>query len=104
MPNPLHPEGNAIIDRGWRLHQLRQTSGFIDLYKLSEALVQHVESPDLEIRLLFGKVRDTVLEKTNNNQEPHYPTGNLTEFLSASHAFCSRKRGLDLSRSPICLL
>jgi hypothetical protein len=37
----LYPEGNAVIDRGRRLFQLRQTPGFVDLYKLSEALVPH---------------------------------------------------------------
>jgi hypothetical protein len=37
----------------------------------AEALLKHLETPDLEIRLLFGKVRDTVLQQTHNAQEPH---------------------------------
>ena len=36
----------------------------------AEALIKHMQEPGLEIRLLFGKVRDTVVEKTGNSQEP----------------------------------
>jgi len=41
MPNPLHPEkGNPVIERGTRLFQLRQTPGYADLFRISEAIVQ----------------------------------------------------------------
>jgi hypothetical protein len=36
----------------------------------AEALVQHLQEPGLEISLLFRKVRDTVWNKTNGQQEP----------------------------------
>ena len=35
-----------------------------------EALVKHIAEPGLEINLLFRKVRDEVLAKTNRHQEP----------------------------------
>jgi Caspase domain len=34
------------------------------------ALIEHMQEPGLEIRLLFGKVRDTVIDATNKQQEP----------------------------------
>ncbi|MGH6816704.1 MAG: caspase family protein [Hyphomicrobiaceae bacterium] len=36
----------------------------------TEALLAHLEEPDLEIGLLFRKVRDAVLERTGQTQEP----------------------------------
>ncbi len=35
------------------------------------ALLKHLETPGLEVRLLFGQVRDTVLAMTNHVQEPY---------------------------------
>lgn len=35
------------------------------------ALMENLTKPDLEISLMFRKVRDQVLEQTNNQQEPH---------------------------------
>jgi formylglycine-generating enzyme required for sulfatase activity len=35
------------------------------------ALLKHLETPGLDVRLLFGKVRDTVLAMTNRSQEPY---------------------------------
>jgi tetratricopeptide (TPR) repeat protein len=40
------------------------------------ALLQHLETPGLEINLLFRKVRDAVLKSTHNAQEP-YTYGSL---------------------------
>jgi formylglycine-generating enzyme required for sulfatase activity len=37
----------------------------------AQALVKSLSEPGLEIRLLFGKVRDDVLSATNNEQEPY---------------------------------
>ncbi|MFK5980243.1 MAG: caspase family protein [Rhizobiaceae bacterium] len=35
------------------------------------AISQHLETPDLEIGLMFRRIRDSVLEATGNTQEPH---------------------------------
>lgn len=36
----------------------------------TEGMLEHIEEPDIDIRLFFSKVRDTVLAKTRNEQEP----------------------------------
>ena len=36
------------------------------------ALVKHVTTPGLDLRLALGRVRDEVLQSTANRQEPHY--------------------------------
>lgn len=36
----------------------------------AKALLQHIEEPGIDVQFLFRKVRDTVLEDTNGNQEP----------------------------------
>ncbi len=36
-----------------------------------QALNEHFETPDLDVRLMFGRVRDRVLDLTCNAQEPH---------------------------------
>jgi uncharacterized protein len=37
----------------------------------AQALMDNLSTPDLEISLMFRKVRDEVLQRTNNQQEPH---------------------------------
>ncbi|MBX6367823.1 MAG: caspase family protein [Rhodospirillales bacterium] len=34
------------------------------------ALLEHLETPGLELNLLFGRVRDAVMRRTNNRQQP----------------------------------
>lgn len=34
------------------------------------ALLQHMETPGLDVRLLFGRVRDSVISQTNGKQQP----------------------------------
>jgi len=36
----------------------------------TEALLQHASETGVDIRLMFGKVRDSVMKTTNNGQEP----------------------------------
>src|SRR5262249_11272631 len=35
------------------------------------ALLKHIETPGLDVRIMFGKVRDEVLKVTNRQQTPH---------------------------------
>ena len=37
----------------------------------TESLLKHLESPELEILKLFGKVRDDVMQSTSGKQRPH---------------------------------
>jgi uncharacterized caspase-like protein len=39
----------------------------------TEALLRHIATPNLEVRLLFGRVRDDVLELTRHEAEPQQP-------------------------------
>ena len=51
----------------------------------AEALMANLVQPDLEISLMFRKVRDQVLEATGNQQEPHtYGSLSGTPFYMAS--------------------
>jgi len=43
----------------------------------AEALLKHLPTPGLDVRLMFGKVRDSVLGATRQRQEP-YTYGSLT--------------------------
>jgi hypothetical protein len=43
----------------------------------AEALLTHLATPGLDVRFMFGRVRDQVLAATHNNQEP-YTYGSLT--------------------------
>jgi hypothetical protein len=36
----------------------------------TSALLKHLETPGLELNLLFGRVRDAVMKQTNNRQQP----------------------------------
>ena len=45
--------------------------GFGEHSPFTTALLKHLETPGLEVRLLFGQVRDTVLAMTNRSQEPY---------------------------------
>ncbi len=47
------------------------SDGFGEHSPFTTALLKHLETPGLEVRLLFGQVRDTVLAMTNRNQEPY---------------------------------
>ncbi len=38
----------------------------------TSALLQHMEEPNLDIRLMLGRVRDTVLEQTDGGQKPFF--------------------------------
>ena len=50
------------------------------------ALLKYLDTPGLDVRRLFGKVRDEVLEQTNNRQQP-YVYGSLggKEYCLAGH-------------------
>ena len=52
------------------------------------ALLAHVEEPGLEVGLMFRKVRDAVLRKTNGQQEP---------FVYGSHS----SKGFYFSKTPV---
>lgn len=78
------------------------------------ALLKHLETPGVEIRLLFGKIRDSVLAVTNQRQEPFtygslsgdalylkQPVSDPSEEASAlEREIAALKSRLDSGRSP----
>lgn len=59
----------TLIAFSTRFNQLAY-DGWKDLSPFTEALVQHIQEPGLELDLFFRKVRDTVMELTADRQEP----------------------------------
>jgi len=67
----IEPHGNTLVAYAAK-HGTKANDGPLGGNSpFAEALVQHIGTPDLEVRLLFGRVRDAVLSKTNNSQEPY---------------------------------
>jgi len=50
------------------------------------ALLSHIETPGLDVRLLFGKVRDDVVSATGGEQEPFIYESLGGEVLALAHA------------------
>ena len=63
------PERGILVAYAARDGQLAQDGGERHS-PFTKALIEHIEEPGLEIGLLFRKVRDTVLKRTGNAQEP----------------------------------
>tara|TARA_R110002049_G_scaffold10127_3_gene50379 strand:- start:81730 stop:83220 length:1491 start_codon:yes stop_codon:yes gene_type:complete len=65
----------------------RALDGSGDHSPFAQALMDNLRKPDLEISLMFRKVRDDVLAQTNNQQEPHtYGSLSGTPFYVAGSA------------------
>jgi formylglycine-generating enzyme required for sulfatase activity len=60
---------DTLVAFSTRFNQLAY-DGWADLSPFTEALVQHIEEPGLELNLFFRKVRDSVMELTADRQEP----------------------------------
>ena len=67
--SPVEPTGGVLVVYAARDGTVAD-DGDTEHSPLVEALLTHVEKPDLEINLLFRKVRDQVLAQTHNAQEP----------------------------------
>jgi hypothetical protein len=65
----IDPSSGVLVAYSARDGQLAQ-DGTGQNSPFTEALLEHLEEPGLEIGLLFRKVRDSVLRKTKNVQEP----------------------------------
>jgi hypothetical protein len=65
----IEPQRGVLVAYAARDGQLAQ-DGVEGNSPFTKALLEHIEEPGLEIGLLFRKVRDTVLKRTGNAQEP----------------------------------
>ena len=65
----IEPKGDVLVAYAARAGTVaRDGSGGHSPY--AQALLKHMPTPGLDVRLMFGKVRDAVLAATGNEQEP----------------------------------
>ncbi|MEL6523784.1 MAG: caspase family protein [Pseudomonadota bacterium] len=67
---PASPDRGTLVAFAARDGQVA-FDGAGDHSPFAEALMRHMQTPGLEIGLMFRQVRDEVLRKTRNLQEPH---------------------------------
>jgi len=82
----IEPQGNKVVVYAAK-HGTKAKDGPLGGNSpFAEALLQHLATPGLDIRFLFGRVRDAVLGKTNNSQEPYVyaALGGEPIYLNAS--------------------
>lgn len=67
----VEPVGDVLVAYSAAAGTVAQ-DGQGNLSPYASALQKHLPTPGLDIRLVLGKVRDSVLVETNKQQEPHY--------------------------------
>ena len=80
----LEPEGDVLVAYATK-HGTTALDGDGENSPYAKALVEHIPAPNVDIRVLFGRVRDTVRKTTRNHQEP-YTYGSIggdLHFLAA---------------------
>ena len=66
----IEPPGDMLVAYAAKDGQVAEDgAGFNSPF--TEGLLEHLETPGLEIQFLLRKVRDSVLQSTNYRQEPH---------------------------------
>lgn len=65
----VEPDGATLVAYAAKAGKVAD-DGDADHSPYTQALLEHLETPGLEIRLLFGKVRDSVLAATRKQQRP----------------------------------
>lgn len=82
----IEPSGNTGIVYAAKHGTMAKDGPFGGNSPFASALLKHLPTPDLEIRLLFGRIRDEVWEATDNTQEPHFYNnfGGQERFLVSS--------------------
>ena len=105
----IEPRGDALVAYAAR-HGTTAKDGDTDHSPYTAALLKHMSEPGLDIRLMFGKVRDSVRDATAGEQEPHiYGTlgGNrvflvppkITQTKSPDEQIAALRRELEALKS-----
>lgn len=76
----IEPEAGVLVAYSAKHGTIAQ-DGKGALSPFAEALVENIERPGLEINFLFRKVRDGVLDRTGNAQEPFIYGSLSSEYL-----------------------
>jgi tetratricopeptide (TPR) repeat protein len=66
----LEPEGDVLVAYATK-HGTTALDGEGANSPYAKALVEHIPAPNVDIRVMFGRVRDTVRKTTRNQQEPY---------------------------------
>lgn len=66
---PVEPDGNVLVAYAAK-HGTVAEDGTTQHSPFTEALLEYVEQPGLEINFLFRKVRDSVRKRTDRRQDP----------------------------------
>jgi tetratricopeptide (TPR) repeat protein len=66
----LEPEGDVLVAYATK-HGTTALDGDGANSPYAKALVEHIPAPNVDIRVLFGRVRDSVRKTTRNQQEPY---------------------------------
>jgi len=84
----VEPLGNTLVAYAAKHGTLARDGDSQAHSPFTKALLDYLERPDIELRLLFGKVRDAVLDATARQQEPHLygSLGGKEIFLKTSAA------------------
>lgn len=67
----MEPAGGDILVAYSAKHGTLAQDGVGPHSPFASALLKHIGEPGLDIRLAFGRIRDDVLKRTNNKQEPY---------------------------------
>ncbi len=82
----LEPEGNVLVAYATK-HGTTASDGEGENGPYALALAEHIPSPALDVRVMFGRVRDTVRRMTKSQQDPYtYGSigGDLQYFAQAT--------------------
>ncbi len=67
----IEPQGNTLVAYAAR-HGTQAKDGAAGGHSpYADALLKHLETPNVDVRIMFGRVRDDVLAMTGDMQEPH---------------------------------
>jgi len=66
---PVEPEGDVLVAYATK-HGTTAQDGEDANSPYAKALVEHMADPNVDIRVMFGRVRDSVRKSTNNQQDP----------------------------------
>ena len=97
----VEPHGNMLVAYAAKHGQTALDGDWEGYSPYAKALLAHLETPNLEIRLLFGRVRDDVLHFTKGEQTPHLygALGGQEIYLMRGGAATPRPQERELPRS-----
>src|SRR5262249_54419856 len=106
----LEPEGDVLVAYATK-HGTTAVDGEGDNSPFALALAENIPVPNVDVRVMFGRVRDTVRKATKNQQEP-YTYGSVggdllqrpvVQISRGNDAGCAAHTGGVCSSARLCL-